>query len=180
MKRYGMLAMGLLAVLPVAGAMASPPPLPGSGQPVDERKAQDSLPMASGEVWKTLMQSKITYSAKAPHINATKPPEVKALNGRSVVVDGFMLPIDEGEYPKHFLLSKRTPTCPFCPPGEPNEVIEVYSQKGVYYDDSLLTMQGNFTLINNTENGVFFVMKDANVVKKAKPKYTVPMMGSLK
>lgn len=173
MMRAG-IALGMaFAAISIAHANQ---PAPAFSQPVEERKAQEQLPMASGEVWKTLLHSKISYSAKPPHITATKPAEIKAMNGRTLTVDGFMLPMDESEYSKHFLLSKRTPTCPFCPPGEPNEVIEVFATKGIYYDDSLLTMQGTFSLTNNTENGIFFVLKNAAVMAKAKPHYTVPML----
>ncbi|MBI1309295.1 MAG: DUF3299 domain-containing protein [Proteobacteria bacterium] len=140
-------------------------------QPIDERKAQESLPMASGVVWNTLIKSKISYSNKEPHITAKLTPEIKAMNGRTITVDGFMLPMDSGEKSTHFLLSKRTPTCPFCPPGEPNEVIEVIAKKGVPYDDTMLTMQGTFRLTNNTENGIFFVMKDGVLLKQKKVSY---------
>lgn len=144
---------------------------PAFSQPPEERQAQNALPMASGMVWNTLLGAKISYSSKAPHITAKLTPEIRAMNGRTVTVDGFMLPMEDGEKPRHFLLSKRTPTCPFCPPGEPNEVIEVFSSKGVPYDDTMLTMQGKFKLINNTENGVFFVIKDATLIKQRKVNY---------
>jgi hypothetical protein len=134
-----------------------------SGQPVSERNAQEQLPMASGTLWATLLESKISYSNKPPHITATFPPAVKAMNGKDVTASGFVLPLDASEHTSHFLLSKRTPTCPFCPPGEPNEVIEVYCKKPLKFDDSMITVSGKFALTNNTENGVFFVMKEANV-----------------
>jgi hypothetical protein len=132
-----------------------------SGQPVSERQAQDSLPMASGTVWGTLLESKIAYSSKPPHITATFPPDIKAMNGKTVTASGFVLPLDASEHTSHFLLSKRTPTCPFCPPGEPNEVIEVYCNKPIKFDDSMISVTGKFGLTNNTDNGVFFTMKQA-------------------
>jgi hypothetical protein len=125
--------------------------------------------MASGVVWNTLLKSKISYSAKPPHISASLTPDIKAMNGRTITASGFMLPMDSGEKSTHFLLSKRTPTCPFCPPGEPNEVIEVYTAKGIRYDDSMLTLQGKFELTNNTENGIFFVLKNAQLIAEVKP-----------
>ena len=145
-------------------------------QPKEERAAQNALPMSHDSVWGTLLKAKIAYSNKAPYITAAIPPEVKAMNGKTVTVSGFVLPFNEELKPTHFLLSKRTPTCPFCPPGEPNEVVEVYSKKAVEWNQNLLTMKGTFTLINNTDNGIFFVLKNAEPVGGAE-KFTVPMMG---
>lgn len=138
-----------------------------SSQPPEERQAQNSLPMSHDSFWNTLLKTKIQYSAKEPHITAKIPPEVKALEGQNVTLSGFVLPMDSQEKTNHFLLSKRTPTCPFCPPGEPNEVVEVYTKQALPWDDNLLTVHGTFHLINNTDNGIFFVMKDAEKIKPA-------------
>jgi hypothetical protein len=158
------LGLGMAALLLMGftgkGNNPSPDVLP-SGQPVSERKAQESLPMASGTVWATLLQSKIAYSNKPPHITATFPPDIKAMNGRTITASGFVLPLDASDHTSHFLLSKRTPTCPFCPPGEPNEVIEVYCNTPIKFDDSMISVTGKFGLTNNTDNGVFFTMKQA-------------------
>lgn len=163
------------ASIPVWAFAASVPLT--SSQPAEERQAQNSLPIASGEVWNTLSKSTITYSTTAPHITAKLTPEIRAMNGKTVSVDGFMLPMDGAENSSHFLLSKRTPTCFFCPPGEPNEVLEVFSTKGIRYGDAMLHMQGRFELTNNTENGVFFVLKDATSQGGKAPAYTVPLLG---
>lgn len=176
MKPFVILAMvaGMLG----SGEVARAAPSPAPAQPTEERKAQDSLPMAHDGLWGTLMKTKIKYSNTAPHITATIPPEVKAMNGRTVEISGFVLPLDGGEKTLHFLLSKRTPTCPFCPPGEPNEVIEVYTKTPVTWDDALLTVRGTFTLTNNTEMGVFFLMKDAVTVTPPKAAALPPPGGS--
>jgi hypothetical protein len=159
---WGLLALSTLSLTAFTAKVdkKNPDVLP-SGQPVSERKAQEQLPMAGGTVWATLLESKISYSNKAPHITATFPPHIKALSGQTLTASGFILPLDASERTSHFLLSKRTPTCPFCPPGEPNEVIEVFCKKPVKADDSMVTVTGKFSLTNNTDNGVFFVMKEA-------------------
>jgi hypothetical protein len=132
-----------------------------SGQPLSERQAQNVLPMAHGGIWQTLLGSKISYSEKEPHITAKLTPAIKALNGTTITASGFILPMDQAENTRHFLLSKRTPTCPFCPPGEPNEVIEVFAAKPVKVSDAMVTMKGKFKLTNNTENGIFFQLENA-------------------
>jgi hypothetical protein len=147
------------------------PPPPGDEeayQPTDERKAQEALPVSKDIVWDTFSKVKITYSNEAPHITAAITPEVKALSGQTLSISGFVLPMDGEAETKHFLLSKRTPTCFYCPPGEPNEVVEVYLNKGISFDDAMHTITGTFALTNNTDNGIFFVLKNAQEVKTKK------------
>ncbi|HEX2859269.1 MAG TPA: DUF3299 domain-containing protein [Alphaproteobacteria bacterium] len=158
---YLLLVMALMGFT-AKGSKPNPDVLP-SGQPVSERNAQNMLPMGGDSVWNTLLQSKISYSNVAPHITATLTPDIKKLDGKTLSADGFILPLDASSASKHFLLSKRTPTCPFCPPGEPNEVIEVFCAKPVKVDDALVSVRGKFALTNNTDNGIFFVMKEAEV-----------------
>lgn len=153
-------ALALLLPLPALAFSSEAVPT----QPKDERQAQNALPISHDAMWGTLLKARITYADKAPFISAKIPPEIKALNGTTVTLSGFVLPMDSEGKTRHFLLSKRTPTCPYCPPGEPNEVVEVYSRTTVPWDESLLTMRGTFTLINNTDNGIFFVLKNADKV----------------
>ena len=63
------------------------------------------------------------------------PMKVKALVGKEVTISGFILPLESTEKFKHFILSKRTPTCPFCPPGEPNEIVDVMLDKPISWDE---------------------------------------------
>ena len=87
------------------------------------------------------------------------------MDGKPFTISGFMLPLEATEKFKHFLLSKRTPTCPFCPPGEPNEIVEVFSAKPVAWKDDMVTMTGTLKLVNDGEKGIFFQMNDAAQTK---------------
>ena len=84
------------------------------GQPKEERKAQDALPKSNDPMWKTLATTKIHSDYAKGLFSATYPDEVKALVGKEITISGFMLPLESSEKFKHFILSKRTPTCPFC------------------------------------------------------------------
>src|SRR5690349_502048 len=90
-------------------------------QPLDERKTQDSLPMSKNPLWETLKKTKIKVDKKRGDYSAVIPQNVKGMSGKELTVSGFMMPLESKDKFTHFLLSKRTPTCPFCPPGEPNE-----------------------------------------------------------
>lgn len=130
-------------------------------QPQDERSAQNTLPMAKDALWATLGKTKITVDEQKGLYNATFPDEVKKLNGQTVKISGFMVPLESDEKFTHFLLSKRTPTCFFCPPGEPNELIEVFSQKPTEWLEDLATYEGKFELVDDKEKGIFFKMTHA-------------------
>lgn len=132
-------------------------------QPSDERKAQDALPKSQHALWNTLTKTKIHLDKKQGLYSATYPDEVKALVGTEITISGFMLPLEATEKFTHFLLSKRTPTCAFCPPGEPNEIIDVWLEKPVKWDDNLIAVIGTFTLINNPEFGMFFKLDKAKL-----------------
>lgn len=140
----------------------------GFGQPREERLAQEALPQSKDEIWKKLGQCKVQLDKKKYRYSISYSKEVKAMNGKSLTVSGFMLPLEATEKFSHFLLSKRTPTCPYCPPGQPNEIIEIYTSKPVTWDDSLITVSGTLKLItSNPELGLFFQMKDASLKQAA-------------
>src|SRR5262249_49914973 len=99
-------------------------------------------------------QEKGTYSIKLT-------PEVQSLDGKTITVRGFVLPMDGSDQTKHFLLSRNTPVCAFCPPGQPNEVIEVQSSNAVPFTDKIVAVTGKLRLVNDQERSVFFKMENA-------------------
>ncbi len=50
-------------------------------------------------------------------------PDVMALKWKQITLSGFMVPLEAKDKSTHFLLSRRAPTCAFCPPGEPNDTV---------------------------------------------------------
>ena len=83
-------------------------------------------------------------------------PGVRAMAGHTVTAHGWVLPLDGSDHTSHFLLTRRTPVCMFCPPGEPNEVAEIYAPHPIVWTDKLVTVTGPLSLINNGEKGMFF------------------------
>ena len=132
-----------------------------TSQPIEERKAQDILPQSKDAQWKTLSKTKIKLDEKKGLYSATYPAEVKALAGKEMTITGFIFPLEPSEKFKHFLLSARTPTCQFCPPGEPNEVLDVWLDKPIAWKEDAVKVTGTFELMNNPELGVFFALKKA-------------------
>ena len=133
-----------------------------TGQPLDERKAQDALPKANDPMWDILTKCKVHLDQKAYKYSIEYTPEVKAMEGKQVTVSGFVMPLESTETFSHFLLSKRTPTCFFCPPGEPNEIVEVFTKKPIKWSDGIVVVTGTFKFTKNPELGLFFQLKDAD------------------
>lgn len=147
-------------------------------QPSDERKAQDMLPQASDPMWTTLAACKVHYNDKTHKYSITYTPEVKAMEGKPQTMTGFMMPLEATEKFNHFLLSKRTPTCAFCPPGEPNEIVEIFTKKPVKFSEGMLTITGTMQFTTNPDLGLFFQLKDADSLemKPAKPARKTPII----
>lgn len=136
-----------------------------SSQPMDERTAQKTLPQSHDILWKTLSACKVHLDPKRFAYSISFTPEVTAMEGKELSISGFMLPLEATEKFSHFLLSKRTPSCSFCMPGEPNEIIEVFTKKPLKWDEKMVTVKGIMHFTNNPESGLFFQMKESEIVK---------------
>lgn len=133
------------------------------GQPSEERSAQDKLPHAAGPVWSKFLASKVRYDNRNGIYSIAVSPEVKQMAGKPITLSGFVLPLDASDHTSHFLLTRNTPVCLFCPPGQPNEVVEVTSPRPILWTDKMVTVTGPLSLINNGEKGMFFKIADATV-----------------
>ena len=128
-----------------------------------ERAMQEKMPIANGDVWAKLLKAKIDFDENKAVFVATVPDEVKQLNGRQVDVGGFMLPLSVNTKHSHFLLSKRTPTCPYCMPGGPTEVFDVYLKEPIEYTANMIRINGTFKLAADTKSGLYFRLENASV-----------------
>jgi uncharacterized protein len=114
------------------------------------------------QLWKNFSQCKLKPNKDFTY-DITYTSGVKAMNGREITISGFMLPLEAKQKSSHFLLERRAPTCAFCPPGEPNEVMEVFSSKPMIWEENLVTLSGTLVLPNDGKKGIFFQLKDAVV-----------------
>lgn len=147
----------------LTGLLALALPARAQFQEDGERAAQARLPQGRSATWATLRQTKIGINEARGLFTASHPPSVRALAGKTVSLPGFVMPLDAATRGTHFLLSKYTPVCAFCPPGEPNEVIEVHSARPIVFGPKLVTVTGTFGLESKGENGLFFQMTGASV-----------------
>ena len=164
-----MIGRNLIAValvLSLCGFQVVPGEKPKPDQPQNEREAQTALPQSTNPLWRQLGQCGVDYDPRSGLYAIHVTDQVKALADTQLEANGFILPLDGGDKTKHFLLSKRTPVCMFCPPGEPNEVIEVKSKSALNWVDDMITVKGRFKLVNDGEKGVFFLLEQAEQVSR--------------
>ncbi len=134
-----------------------------TAQPIDELAAQKVLPRVNDPLWSKFVKCPLSFDEKNETYMIRMTPEVKALDGKTITVRGFVLPMDGSDRTKHFLLSRNTPVCLYCPPGQPNEVIEVRSPRAFAWTQKVVTVTGKLSLINDQEKALFFKIENAEV-----------------
>lgn len=84
------------------------------------------------------------------------------LDGKEVVVEGFMFPLEYTRKHKTFLISASPMTnCFFCGPGEAEAMILVNSTDEVEYLYTPISMKGTFKLVHDASMGIIYELNDA-------------------
>ena len=130
-----------------------------------ERLRQKTLPHAQDPFWDKLKACKVDLDAARHIYRLTPTPDIKAMEGHSLMVQGFILPLDGTDKTRHFLIGVNTPVCFYHPPGEPNELMEVFSIKPVTWSDQPMYIKGRFTQVDEASEGVFFRLEEAEPVR---------------
>lgn len=133
------------------------------GQPLEERAAQENLPKSTDQTWVVLATTKIGEDLERGAFTASHPRAVRALAGKSMTITGYVMPLETTPTFTRFLLTRYTPVCQFCPPGMPNEVIEVQAATPIAPTQTLIRVSGRFSLHDNGEQGLFFRIENATV-----------------
>jgi hypothetical protein len=97
------------------------PPSPYEGKPLPELKGVVS--------WKTLAQ--VEAIKQKDRFMPQFSNNVTALDKKEVKLQGFMMPLDMGEKQKRFILTSMPPSCAFCLPGGPDQLVEVQAKTAV-------------------------------------------------
>lgn len=159
--RHAAVAAAGLAL--AAAAFAQPKDLPFAGQGPgyhDPRSAFKPIEEREGVVpWRLL--SMVTTKVVSNRVVPTFPDPVKALDGTTVKLQGFMLPLEPGERQRHFLLSAVPTTCSFCVPAGPEGLVEVRTKTPVRYTVQAVTVEGRMAVLTNDPYGLFYRITDA-------------------
>lgn len=157
-----LLPLGATAQLssPIAGGLAT-----GTGAGVHSPNSPIAPLQARADVlaWSVLtdVKSKVEKNRMLPIF----PPQVQALHRKVQRVQGFMMPLDAGKTQTHFLLSAVPLTCSFCLPGGPESLVEVKTKTPIKYSLEPVVVEGQFSVLRDDPNGVYYRITDANAVQ---------------
>jgi hypothetical protein len=90
--------------------------------------------------------------------------EIEALDKKEVKLQGFMMPLDTGEKQKRFLLTSMPPSCAFCMPGGPDQLVEVQAKTPVKYGFDPIVVTGKFVVLKDDPMGLYYRLTDAVAV----------------
>ena len=130
--------------------MSQPPP-PESFKPLPELKGVVS--------WKTLAQ--VTPVKEKDKFVPQFAKDVSALDKKEVKLQGYMMPLDTGERQKRFLLTAMPPSCAFCMPGGPDQLVEVQAKNPVKYGFDPIVVTGKFVVLKDDPMGLYYRLTDA-------------------
>ena len=112
--------------------------------------------------WAVLRQAKVGQDRAKGLLTAQFPPAVQALSGRTFRISGFMSPLETAQDTRHFIVTRRSTTCPFCPPNEPTEAVEVRLAAPVRFTDQEVVVSGRMALAGSSDEGLFYSLSDAS------------------
>jgi hypothetical protein len=119
--------------------------------------------------WDLLGDLDVTHEVIAPLqtvFHTEYRPEVKALDGREAKLMGFMFPLEGGLTHDHFLLTAWPPSCPFCLPAGPSQMVEVFCKDPVEFTDGAVMMAGTFELLHEDPSGLYYRLHEAREVER--------------
>jgi hypothetical protein len=132
------------------------PPSPYLEKPLPELKGVVS--------WKTLAQ--VTPVRQQDRFVPQFAKDVSALDKKEVRLQGFMMPLDMGEKQKRFLLVAMPPSCAFCLPGGPDQLVEVVARTPVKYGFDPIVVTGKFVVLKDDPMGLYYRLTDAVAVSQ--------------
>jgi uncharacterized protein len=172
--KAGLLGLGIAAAIAADGALAfgqQPPQQSGLIDPSQIPKVHNTFyKVPEGAIgWDLLGDLEIRTETIAPlqtMFHTDYRPEVKALAGHEIKVMGFLYPLEGGVEHDHFLLTAWPPTCPFCLPAGPSQMVEVFCAKPVAFTEGAIMMAGTFEVLHDDPSGLFYRMHEAHEVQR--------------
>jgi hypothetical protein len=132
------------------------PPSPYEGKPLPELKGVVS--------WKTLAQ--VEPIKQKDRFVPQFSNNITMLDKKEVRLQGFMMPLDMGETQKRFILTSMPPSCAFCLPGGPDQLVEVQAKTAVKYGFEPIILTGRFQVLRDDPMGLYYRLVDAVAISK--------------
>jgi hypothetical protein len=118
--------------------------------------------------WDTLGQLQVRTEVIAPlqaRFHTDYSEAIKALDDKEVKLMGFIYPLEGGLEHKRFLLTAWPPSCPFCLPAGPSQMVEVFCAEPVEFTEGAVLMAGRFELLEDDPSGMYYRMHGAKEIE---------------
>ena len=112
--------------------------------------------------WRTL--GKVEIRREGAKLFPQFSPEIMQLNNQSVVVHGFIVPLEAAGMQSHFVLSAVPTTCSFCLPAGPEGMIEVTTASPIRWRTEPIVMAGKLAVLRDDPSGVLYRLLDARFI----------------
>lgn len=116
-------------------------------------------PSAPQITWAALAQ------AKGSPDGVVFPVALRPLDGKTVTVTGFMVPLEAKAEQTRFLLTENPTDCEFCLEGGPASFIEVRSAP-LRFSPKPLTMVGRIKLLREDASGMYYRLTEAQLLPR--------------
>ena len=162
-----LLLLAMLSFASLANAQKGPPkelwskdpttmdaqlsPSPFAGKPLPELKGVVS--------WKTLAE--VQPVKQKDRFVPQFSKNVAALDRKDVRIQGFMMPLDMGEKQTRFILSALPPSCSYCMPGGPEQLVEVQMKTAVKYGFEPIVIAGKLEVLRDDPMGLYYRVTNA-------------------
>ena len=173
----GSLALALLGMggMPAASETATPPQPAADEQELIDPEEIPSVHNTFYQVpdgvigWDVLGEMDVEVEVLGPlrsvfHVDYTE--RVKALDGQEVRVMGFLYPLEGGLRHACFLLTAWPPSCPFCLPAGPSQMVEVLCEEPVEFGEGAILMAGRLSVLEDDPSGMYYRMDNARLVER--------------
>lgn len=119
--------------------------------------------------WGALANLDVSYVAHGPGMTEAKfsvREDVRELSGKEIRIEGFLYPLAPGERHDYFLLAGLSPSCPFCLPGGPADMVEVKAAEPVPGTDQPIMLSGRFEVLENDPTGMLYRLSEARLAER--------------
>ena len=127
--------------------------------------AAKPLPELKGVVsWKTLAEVQAVKQKDkfVPQFSST----INALDKKEVKLQGFMMPLEMGDKQKRFMLTSMPPSCAFCLPGGPDQLVEIQAKAPVKYGFEPIVLSGKLVVLKDDPMGLYYRLTDAVLISQ--------------
>ncbi|TVR32322.1 MAG: DUF3299 domain-containing protein [Balneolaceae bacterium] len=115
--------------------------------------------------WKVLANVEWIWDSNFYQVNFNE--KQKELDGREMIVEGFMFPLEYTRKHSNFLVSSSPMSdCFFCGPGEAESMVYVKTKEPIDYTHRVMAVKGTFRLVSDASMGIIYELDNAEVVRQ--------------